>query len=45
MKPARVNLHRGSRREWQDDYSFFAQDVWRWKPTVTVTAVRYRYAA
>jgi hypothetical protein len=31
-------------REWQDDYSFFAQDVWRWKPTVTITAgVRYQY--
>jgi outer membrane receptor protein involved in Fe transport len=31
-------------REWQDDYSFFAQDVWRWKPTVTVTGgVRYQY--
>jgi hypothetical protein len=33
-----------TRREWQDDYSFYAQDVWRWKPTVTVTAgVRYQY--
>ncbi len=32
------------RKEIQDDYSFFAQDVWRWKPTVTVTAgVRYQY--
>ncbi len=31
-------------REFQDDYSFFAQDVWRWKPTVTVTAgVRYQF--
>jgi len=32
------------RRELQDDYSFYAQDVWRWKPTVTVTAgLRYQY--
>ena len=31
-------------RSKQDDYSFFAQDVWRWKPTVTITAgVRYQY--
>ncbi len=32
------------RKETQDDYSFFAQDVWRWKPTVTMTVgVRYQY--
>jgi outer membrane receptor protein involved in Fe transport len=31
-------------RSSQDDYSFFAQDVWRWKPTVTITAgLRYQY--
>src|SRR4029453_11516044 len=31
-------------RSFQDDYSFFAQDVWRWKPTVTITAgLRYQY--
>jgi hypothetical protein len=29
-------------RSRQDEYSFFAQDQWRWKPTLTVTAgVRY----
>jgi hypothetical protein len=29
-------------RSRQDEYSFFAQDQWRWKPTVTVTAgLRY----
>ena len=28
----------------QDDYSFFAQDTWRWKPTVTVTmGLRYQF--
>ena len=28
----------------QDDLAFYAQDVWRWKPTVTVTAgLRYQY--
>ena len=32
------------RRELQDDYSFYVQDVWRWKPTVTITAgLRYQY--
>lgn len=32
------------RREIQDDYSFYAQDQWRWKPTVTFTlGVRYQY--
>jgi hypothetical protein len=32
------------RREYQDDYSFYAQDTWRWKPTVTFTlGVRYQY--
>ena len=32
------------RREYQDDYSFYAQDVWRWKPTVTMTfGMRYQY--
>src|SRR4030095_8758014 len=31
-------------KEWQDDYSFYAQDMWRWKPTVTITAgLRYQY--
>ena len=29
-------------RERMDEYSFFAQDQWRWKPTITVTAgLRY----
>ena len=31
-------------RETQDDYSFYAQDVWRMKPTVTATlGLRYQY--
>ena len=31
-------------RETQDDFSFYAQDTWRWKPTVTLTyGVRYQY--
>jgi len=33
-----------TRRTAQDDYSFYAQDVWRWKPTFTITAgLRYQY--
>jgi outer membrane receptor protein involved in Fe transport len=33
-----------TRRETQDDYSFYAQDQWRWKPTVTITAgLRYQF--
>ena len=33
-----------TRRETQDDYSFYAQDTWRWKPTVTITAgLRYQF--
>jgi hypothetical protein len=33
-----------TRREIQDDYSFYAQDTWRWKPTVTITAgLRYQF--
>ena len=32
------------RAETQDDFSFYAQDVWRWKPTVTFTlGLRYQY--
>jgi hypothetical protein len=32
------------RRERMDDYSFYAQDQWRWKPTLTVTAgLRYQF--
>jgi hypothetical protein len=31
------------RQEYMDEYSAYAQDVWRWKPTVTVTAgLRYQ---
>jgi hypothetical protein len=33
----------GVRRERQDEYGFFAQDTWRWKPNLTVTlGVRYQ---
>ena len=32
------------RRERMDDYSFYAQDQWRWKPTLTITAgLRYQF--
>ena len=32
------------RRERMDDFSFYAQDQWRWKPTVTITAgLRYQF--
>ena len=31
------------RREAQDDYSLYAQDTWRWKPTLTMTlGMRYQ---
>lgn len=33
-----------TRRETQDDFSFYAQDQWRWKPTMTITAgLRYQF--
>ena len=33
-----------TRRETQDDYSFYAQDNWRWKPTLSITAgLRYQF--
>jgi hypothetical protein len=32
------------RKVQQDDYSFYAQDTWRWKPTVTFTlGARYQF--
>jgi hypothetical protein len=32
------------RREFQDDYSFYVQDQWRWKPNLTFTlGLRYQY--